>query len=185
LLMELRVHQVMGLGGGMVRMVLVRRGLKARIEPIGKTEEQRVAEEIAARIQQAFEAAFPGGLVISGPIPAGRAMGREGRYGDNRGGIREAGQAEHKRYHNYRDQQIRGLIRPGARAAKIFIPPSMDLSIAEGEAEVGRWPSRAQPDPRGDGEHPAEDPRDPIPGRRVFKAGWGPVEVTPSAPTKF
>lgn len=71
MLMELRVHQVMGLGGGMVRMVLVRRGLKARIEPIGRTEEQRVAEEIAARIQQAFEAAFPGGLVIGGPIPTG------------------------------------------------------------------------------------------------------------------
>jgi hypothetical protein len=72
LLMEMKVHQVMGLGEGMVRMVLVRRGLKARIEPIGKTEEQRMAEEIATRIQQAFEGAFPGGLIVGGPVPPGR-----------------------------------------------------------------------------------------------------------------
>ena len=69
---ELKVHQVMSTPDGMVRMILVRRGLRARIEPIERTEEQKVAEEITTRIQQAFDAAFPGGMVVGGSLASGK-----------------------------------------------------------------------------------------------------------------
>ena len=41
MILELKVNQVMSLGNGMVRLLLVRRGLKTRIEPINQTEEAR------------------------------------------------------------------------------------------------------------------------------------------------
>lgn len=67
----MRVHQVMSLGNGMVRLLLVRRSLKARIQPLPRSEEQRIAEDITSKLQQAFEAIFPGGIVVGGPMPAG------------------------------------------------------------------------------------------------------------------
>jgi|YelNatPaOPRAMG01_1025707.scaffolds.fasta_scaffold154180_2 hypothetical protein len=69
--MSLRVHQVMSLGEGMVRLILVRRSLKARIQPLPRSEDQRIAEDIASKLQQAFEAVFPGGIVVGGPMPLG------------------------------------------------------------------------------------------------------------------
>lgn len=71
--MSLKVHQVMSLSDGMVRLILVRKSLKARIQPLPRSEEQRMAEDIASKLQQAFEAVFPGGIVVGGPMPsAGR-----------------------------------------------------------------------------------------------------------------
>lgn len=61
----------MSLGGGMVRLVLVRRSLKARIQPLPRSEDQRIAEDIASKLQQAFEAVFPGGIVVGGPMSSG------------------------------------------------------------------------------------------------------------------
>ncbi len=71
MMLRLKVHQVMSLGNGMVRLMLVRRSLKARIQPLPRSEEQRVAEDITSKIQQAFETVFPGGAVVGGPIPSG------------------------------------------------------------------------------------------------------------------
>jgi hypothetical protein len=70
LILELKVNQVMSLGEGMVRLLLVRRGLKARIEPINQTEEQRVAQSIASQVQQAMGTAFPGTVIVGG-APSG------------------------------------------------------------------------------------------------------------------
>ena len=69
--LSLKVHQVMSLGNGMVRLILVRRSLKARIQPLPKSEEQKIAEDIASKLQQAFDAIFPGGVVVGGSIPPG------------------------------------------------------------------------------------------------------------------
>lgn len=66
MMLELRVHQVMSLGNGMVRLILIRRSLKARIEPIAQTEEQRMAQTIATQLQQTLGRVFPGGVVVSG-----------------------------------------------------------------------------------------------------------------------
>ncbi len=65
-MLELRVNQVMSMGEGMVRLLLVRRGLKARIEPINQTEEQRIAQSIAGSVQQAMGTAFPGAVIVGG-----------------------------------------------------------------------------------------------------------------------
>jgi hypothetical protein len=70
LILELKVNQVMSLGDGMVRLLLVRRGLKTRIEPISQTEEQRMAQSIASQVQQAMGTVFPGGVIIGG-VPSG------------------------------------------------------------------------------------------------------------------
>jgi len=70
LMLELKVNQVMSLGDGMVRLLLVRRGLKTRIEPISQTEEQRMAQSIASQVQQAMGTAFPGAVIVGG-APSG------------------------------------------------------------------------------------------------------------------
>ena len=70
MILELKVNQVMSLGDGMVRLLLVRRGLKTRIEPISQTEEQRMAQSIASQVQQAMGTVFPGGVIIGG-VPSG------------------------------------------------------------------------------------------------------------------
>ena len=70
LILELKVNQVMSLGEGMVRLLLVRRGLKTRIEPISQTEEQRMAQSIASQVQQAMGTAFPGAVIVGG-APSG------------------------------------------------------------------------------------------------------------------
>jgi hypothetical protein len=69
--LELKVNQVMSLGNGMVRLLLVRRGLKTRIEPINQTEEQRMAQSMASQMQQAMGTAFPGTVIIGG-APGGQ-----------------------------------------------------------------------------------------------------------------
>lgn len=71
--LEMKVHEVVGLGNGMVRLVLIRRGLKARIERIPRTEEQRVAESITKQIQQAFGGAFPGAVIVGSPFSSGES----------------------------------------------------------------------------------------------------------------
>ena len=64
--LELKVQQVIGLPNGMVRLILLRRGLKARIEPIPQTEEQRVAQNVIGQIQQALGTTFPGAVIVGG-----------------------------------------------------------------------------------------------------------------------
>ena len=66
MILELQVSQVMSLGDGMVRLLLVRRGLKSRIEPIAQTEEQRIAQSIATQVQHVIGTVFPGGVVVGG-----------------------------------------------------------------------------------------------------------------------
>jgi 3-oxoacyl-ACP reductase-like protein len=66
LILELKVNQVMSVGDGTVRLLLVRRGLKARIEPISQTEEQKIAQSIAAQVQQVMGTVFPGGVIVGG-----------------------------------------------------------------------------------------------------------------------
>jgi len=68
--LELKVQQVVGLPNGMVRLILLRRGLKARIEPIPQTEEQRIAQNVISQVQQALGTAFPGAVIIGGHGPA-------------------------------------------------------------------------------------------------------------------
>lgn len=60
--LELKVQQVIGLPNGMVRLTLLRQGLKARIEPIPKTEEERIAQNVIGQMQRAFGSAFPGAV---------------------------------------------------------------------------------------------------------------------------
>ena len=60
--LELKVQQVIGLPNGMVRLTLLRQGLKARIEPIPKTEEERIAQNVIGQMQQALGSAFPGAV---------------------------------------------------------------------------------------------------------------------------
>jgi len=67
--LELKVQQVVGLPNGMVRLILLRRGLKARIEPIPQTEEQRIAQNVISQIQQALGTAFPGAVIVGGHGP--------------------------------------------------------------------------------------------------------------------
>jgi len=71
MLLELKVQQVMNLGNEMVRIILLRRGLKARIEQIPRTEEQRMAQNIISQIQQALGTTFPGAVVVGGPGSTG------------------------------------------------------------------------------------------------------------------
>ena len=67
--LELKVQQVVGLPNGMVRLILLRRGLKARIEPIPQTEEQRIAQNVINQMQQALGTAFPGAVIVGGRGP--------------------------------------------------------------------------------------------------------------------
>jgi hypothetical protein len=64
--LELKIQQVIGLPNGMVRLILLRRGLKARIEPIPQTEEQRIAQNVISQIQQSLGTAFPGAVIVGG-----------------------------------------------------------------------------------------------------------------------
>ena len=64
MIMKLKIKQVISLGQNMVRLILIRPGLRNRIEPIPKTQEQKVAHDLAKQVQQAFGGMFPG---IGGP----------------------------------------------------------------------------------------------------------------------
>lgn len=72
MIIKLKVQQVASLSSGMVRLLLVRHGLKTRIQPIPHSEEQKIVQDVVTRVQQAFEEAFPGGIIIGGPTPIGR-----------------------------------------------------------------------------------------------------------------
>ena len=67
-MLELKVNQVMSVGDGTVRLLLVRRGLKARIEHIPQTEEEKVAQSIATQVQQVMGTVFPGGVIVGGAV---------------------------------------------------------------------------------------------------------------------
>ena len=69
----------------MVRLLLVRRGLKTRIEPISQTEEQRMAQSIASQVQQAMGTVFPGR--DRWWRSQWSAVGRQNRHADYGGGI--------------------------------------------------------------------------------------------------
>ncbi len=78
MLLEMKVQQVLAMGNGMIKLILLRRSLKSRIEPIPQTEEGRMAQNMAQQIQQTLGKLFPGGVVVSGgPGAAGAAFGGE------------------------------------------------------------------------------------------------------------
>jgi len=78
LLLEVKVQQVLSVGSGMIKLILLRRSMRARIEPIPQTEEQKMALQIAQQLQQTLGKIFPGGVVVSGPgAGSGAAFGGE------------------------------------------------------------------------------------------------------------
>ncbi len=63
----------MSLGNGMVRLILMRPSLKARVQPLQRSEEQKIAEDITSKMQKAFESIFPSGTIVGGPaLPGGQ-----------------------------------------------------------------------------------------------------------------
>jgi hypothetical protein len=66
--LKLKVKQVISLGQNMVRVILTRPGLRSRVEVIPKTQEQKMAQDLAKQAQQVFGNIFPGGMVIGGPM---------------------------------------------------------------------------------------------------------------------
>jgi len=77
LMLEMRVQQVLSVGNGMVKLIMFRRSLRSRIEPIPQTEEQRMAMNLAQQIQQTLGKIFPGGVVVSGPGPVSFGGGEQ------------------------------------------------------------------------------------------------------------
>ncbi|MCW4032232.1 MAG: hypothetical protein NWF08_02440 [Candidatus Bathyarchaeota archaeon] len=69
---ELKVQQVSSISKGMVKLMLIRHGMKAKIQPIPHDEEQKVVQDMVSRVQQAMEDTFPGGVMIGGPTPLGK-----------------------------------------------------------------------------------------------------------------
>jgi len=67
MIMRLKVKQVVSLGQNMVRLILTRPSLKSRIEPIPKTQDQKMAQDLTKQVQQAFGNIFPGNIVVGGP----------------------------------------------------------------------------------------------------------------------
>ena len=67
MIMRLKVKQVVSLGQNMVRLILTRPSLKSRIEPIPKTQEQKMAQDLTNIVQHAFGKIFPGSVVVGGP----------------------------------------------------------------------------------------------------------------------
>ena len=53
--MKLKVQQVSSISSGMIRLILVRPGIKTRIQPIPHNEEQKMVQDMVGRVQQAFE----------------------------------------------------------------------------------------------------------------------------------
>ncbi len=69
----LKVQQVASLSRGMVRLVLIRHGMKTKIQPIARNEEQKMVQDMVDRVQNAFGESFPGGVIVGGgPTPIGR-----------------------------------------------------------------------------------------------------------------
>ena len=73
MILRMKIHQVMSIGNNMIRLILVRPSLKARIEPLQKSDEQRIAEDLSKKLQQTFESMLPsGGIVIGSPTSSGQ-----------------------------------------------------------------------------------------------------------------
>jgi len=49
----------------------MRPSLKARVQPLQRSEEQKIAEDITSKMQQAFESVFPSGTIVGGPTSPG------------------------------------------------------------------------------------------------------------------
>jgi hypothetical protein len=62
----LKVQQVSSLSRGMVRLVLIRHGMKTKIQPIPQSEDQKMVQDMINRVQHAFEENFPGGVIVGG-----------------------------------------------------------------------------------------------------------------------
>ena len=70
---RLRVQQVSSLSSSMIRLLLVRPGIKTKIQPIPRSEEQKMVQDMVNRVQQTFEDNFPGGVIVGGgPTPIGK-----------------------------------------------------------------------------------------------------------------
>jgi len=52
MMLELKVKHVMNAGNGLVCLLMIRKALKTRIEPINQTDEQRLARQMGSQIQQ-------------------------------------------------------------------------------------------------------------------------------------
>ncbi|MGQ9543368.1 MAG: hypothetical protein ACUVTM_04690 [Candidatus Bathyarchaeia archaeon] len=63
----MKVRQVVSLGDNMIRLILARPSLGSRVEPIPKTQEQRLIQDLTRQIQQVFGNIYPGGVIIGGP----------------------------------------------------------------------------------------------------------------------
>ncbi|MEM2982551.1 MAG: hypothetical protein QXI59_01930 [Candidatus Bathyarchaeia archaeon] len=67
MILRLKVRQVVSLGDNMIRLILARPSLSGRVEPIPKTQEQRLIQDLTRQIQQVFGSIYPGGIIIGGP----------------------------------------------------------------------------------------------------------------------
>ncbi len=68
MIMKLKVRQAITLGQNMVRLVLIGPGLRSRVEPIPKTHEQKMAQDLAKHAERIFGSIVPGGIVAGGPV---------------------------------------------------------------------------------------------------------------------
>jgi len=68
--LRLKVRQVVSLGDNMIRLILARPSLSGRVEPIPKTQEQKIIQDLTRQIQQVFGSIYPGGIIIGGPAGA-------------------------------------------------------------------------------------------------------------------
>jgi hypothetical protein len=64
---KLNVKKVMSIGKNTIRLILIRPGLRSRVEPIPRTQEQKIAQDITKQAEQALGSMFPEGIVIGGP----------------------------------------------------------------------------------------------------------------------
>ena len=69
MILRLKINQVISIGNGLVRLILVRPSLKARVQPLQQSDEQRITEDISAKLQQTLGSVFPGGVIVDGSAP--------------------------------------------------------------------------------------------------------------------
>jgi hypothetical protein len=67
MIIRLTVKHVLTLGQNMVRLILTRPSLRSRIEPLSKTKEQRMREDLIKQAQQRFGSIIPRSVVVRGP----------------------------------------------------------------------------------------------------------------------
>lgn len=68
--LELKVHQVLSLPNGMVKIILLRRGLKTKVEPIPRSEEEKIVQKVIGQVSQSLGSMFPGGVIVGGQYPS-------------------------------------------------------------------------------------------------------------------